>query len=152
MQLIVMRHGEAGHHPVDTQRALTGRGLAAVQETMRELQARGVNPSRVWSSPYLRARQTADVVSEMSGVPVEHHNTLIPDGDPDALRESLETIASEPSVMLVSHMPFVNALTGLFLEGRLGGYPYDTAQARILDMEYPGWSGAILRADVLGGA
>ena len=143
MQLTIMRHGEAGHHPVDTQRALTGQGLAQVQETARQLRAQGVRPVRIWSSPYLRARQTAYVVSEILEAPVEHHNTLTPDSDPDALRESLETVASETGIMLVSHMPFVNGLTGLFLEGKLGGYPYDTAQARVLEMEYPAWGVAI---------
>lgn len=137
MQLIIMRHGEAGSHSIDTQRALTMRGVEQAQQVAGELRNSGIRPSAIWSSPYVRARQTANVVTETLGVPTFTQNTLTPDSDPRAVLGSLQAEADFDTLMLVSHMPFVEMLTGLLLDGRTAGYPYSTGQARILELTYP---------------
>ena len=139
MQLIIMRHGEAGSHPIDSQRALTLRGVEQVQQATHELIKADIRPAAIWTSPYLRARQTASVVSETLSAPILTENALTPDSDPRALLSVLEKQTTTSPLMVVSHMPFVETLTGVLIEDNpRARYPYATAQIRVLELTWPG--------------
>ena len=138
MQLIIMRHGEAGSHSIDSQRELTLRGIEEVQKSAHELFKFNIQPAAIWASPYLRARQTASVASEILSAPILTQNDLTPDSSPKALLKALEGHTATSPLMLVSHMPFVAALTALLVDDNpLAQYPFATAQVRILDLSWP---------------
>ena len=70
MQLLIMRHGEAGWHTLDQERELTEAGRLGVAEVAARIAESPWRPKLVWSSPYVRARQTAAIVSEILNCPV----------------------------------------------------------------------------------
>ncbi|WP_097461268.1 phosphohistidine phosphatase SixA [Mangrovitalea sediminis] len=139
MQLIIMRHGEAGWHSDDRQRALTDAGRIRAELVARQISAsEDWRPAQLWCSPLVRARQTADIVGRVLGLVAEERSFLTPDDDPAQCLDMLQVLGEEATVMLVSHMPFVGALTTLLVEGHRRGIPFGTAQAVRLVMPVAG--------------
>ncbi len=106
--LYLIRHAEA--EPAgpggDRDRALTAQGrhrFAALLESARAEMA----VSRVVTSPYLRARQTAQLVAEAFGVPVEEELALA-SGESEA--SSVLALARRlgPGCALVGHNPEIS--------------------------------------------
>ncbi len=148
MQLIVMRHGEAGWHTLDQQRELTERGRLATAEVAAQIAESPWRPSLIWSSPYTRARQTAAIVAEILNCPIEEKAFITPDDDPGACLDALLETKTTP-LMLVSHMPFVGSLSTLLVDGHRRGIPFMTSQAVLLDMPVVGPGCADLKAQFL---
>jgi phosphohistidine phosphatase len=148
VQLIIMRHGEAGYHSLDRQRELTEYGRQAVAEVAAQIAESPWRPRTLWCSPLVRARQTAAIASEILNCPVYEKEFITPDDDPgkclDAVLES-----SESQLMIVSHMPLVGSLATLFVDGHRQGIPLMTAQAIVLDMPVAGPGCADLKAQFL---
>jgi phosphohistidine phosphatase len=148
VQLIIMRHGEAGYHSLDGQRELTEYGRQAVAEVAAQIAESPWRPRTLWCSPLVRARQTAAIASEILNCPVYEKEFITPDDDPgkclDAVLES-----SESQLMIVSHMPLVGSLATLFVDGHRQGIPLMTAQAVVLDMPVAGPGCADLKAQFL---
>lgn len=143
-----MRHGEASWHTLDQKRELTETGRLAVADVAHKIAASPWRPDLLWSSPLVRARQTAAIVSEILNCPVEEKLFITPDDDPGGcLDRLLET--DEHNLMIVSHMPFVGALATLLVDGHRMGIPFMTAQAALLDMPIVGPGCADLRAQFL---
>ncbi|MDV2079885.1 SixA phosphatase family protein [Marinobacter xestospongiae] len=148
MNLLIMRHGEAGWHTLDQQRELTEAGRLATAAVARKLADSPWRPSEIWSSPLVRAHQTATIVSEILNCPVIEKPFITPDDDPGECLDEL--IRSAPNaLMLVSHMPFVGALSTLLVDGHRHGIPFMTSQAVMLDMPIAGPGCADLRAQFL---
>ncbi|MFV8570975.1 phosphohistidine phosphatase SixA [Marinobacter sp. SBS5] len=148
MQLIIMRHGEAGRHSLDHERELTEVGRKQAANVAEKIAKSDCKPKIIWCSPYIRARQTAAIVAEILGVRVHEKSFITPDDDPgrclDALLENKES-----PLMLVSHMPLVGSLTTLLSDGHRNGMPFMTAQAVVLDMPVVGPDCATLKTQFL---
>ncbi|MDX1588835.1 MAG: histidine phosphatase family protein [Oleiphilaceae bacterium] len=148
MHLIVMRHGEAGMHAVDAQRPLTPPGRKDVARVAEAIAAGAPAPEALWHSPYRRARESADIVARLlrqSGspnLPMVMDESLTPEQDPMPVIRRLQSQPSDSTLMLVSHMPLVNVLCGLLVDGRAGGYPFATSQALVLETDYPAMASA----------
>ncbi len=117
-----MRHGEAGWQGnSDMDRTLTDAGVdkvcANVEKRRNELQGL----TRILTSPYLRARQTADLMAKTIGYEDEliQVDWLVPDAAPQTAIDGLAAMdfKNEHSVALCSHQPlssaFVEALCGI---------------------------------------
>jgi phosphohistidine phosphatase SixA len=68
MQLILQRHGEPQppHEDVDdSDRSLTRRGRRQAARSAQALVASKIVPTIIWTSPYLRTTQTAEVMAKM---------------------------------------------------------------------------------------
>jgi phosphohistidine phosphatase len=68
MFVYIARHAWAGERgdprwPDDSQRPLTPEGIARYDEVVKQLVARGFEPARIATSPYVRCRQTADIIA-----------------------------------------------------------------------------------------
>lgn len=129
-----MRHGQASWSaPSDSLRPLTGTGREEVRNTVEQLKGEGID--RIIASPYLRARQTADIASDILGVSVQTVNGITPDDSPV---EAIEQLPEQGNVLVVSHMPLVSALTALLCDGvPFGGPGFGTANAAVLSLETP---------------
>ncbi len=134
MQLVIMRHGEAGWHADDRQRTLTPTGREGVTSTARQLLEFGWQPDRLWCSTLVRADQTAQIAGALLGLAPESQSFLSPDEDPALCIDALQQLDEACSIMVVSHMPLVGRLTGLLVEGSGRGSPFLTAQAVCLEM------------------
>lgn len=137
MRLWLLRHGEAQRFaPQDALRALTEQGRREVLESTAQLRGRPLEA--ILASPYVRARQTAELVAETLGYPgvVEIQAWLTPDSDPaDALSQLFRR--PEGELLVVTHQPFVGALAGLLLHGhRQSPLPMRTAALVGLEGDY----------------
>ncbi|GGE73214.1 phosphohistidine phosphatase SixA [Streptosporangium jomthongense] len=148
MQLLIMRHGEAGWHALDQERTLTDAGRHQVAECAAQIAASPWRPRQIWSSPYVRARQTAAIVSEILNCPIEEKSFITPEDDPGVCLEALLENTCSP-LMLVSHMPLVGSLSTLLVDGHRRGIPFMTSQAVVLDMPVVGPGCADLKAQFL---
>lgn len=120
VNLVIMRHGEA--EPLssqDSQRQLTARGQHEVSQMALWLQQHYAAFDWIWASPYLRTRQTAELMlakqqpfSQFEIVP-----ELVPEGDATLFKSYFDArISTQPDarVLLVSHMPLVSFLVEAF--------------------------------------
>jgi phosphohistidine phosphatase len=120
INLVIMRHGEA--EPLssqDSQRQLTVRGQHEVNQMAIWLQQHYAAFDSVWTSPYLRTRQTAELMlakqapfSQLEIVP-----ELVPDGDAGIFKAYFDARISEKPdarVLVISHMPLVSFLVAAF--------------------------------------
>jgi phosphohistidine phosphatase len=123
MRVILIRHGPAARRdarrwPDDARRPLTSRGMERTGQAMRGL-ARLVKPTRILSSPLIRALQTAEIARKAfaSAAPVESVAPLAPG---IAYREMVELLARfKPSetVALVGHEPDLGKLASVLVFG-----------------------------------
>lgn len=148
MNLLIMRHGEAGWHTLDQQRELTEAGRQATANVASKLADSPWRPAVIWSSPLVRAHQTAAIVAEILNCPIVEKTFITPDDDPGVCLDKLMAENAE-SLMIVSHMPFVGALSTLLVDGHRHGIPFMTSQAAMLDMPIVGPGCADLRAQFL---
>ena len=134
MKLIIMRHGQAAWSATtDAERPLTPEGRDQVLRTAEQLKPLSVD--LVLASPYLRARQTGNIVSEILGCQLDTLDSITPDGHPPSVMNDLP---ESGTILLASHMPLVSRLTGLLCDGSMGsGPPFPTAGAAILEMDFP---------------
>ena len=117
MLLYVVRHAIAfprTHHdcPPDPERPLTEKGRRRMEEATAGLARLEVAPDRIITSPYVRARETAELVSLGLGFPlveVEEDESLEPDQDPLVLLAELGR--SPPrSTLVCGHAPHLDRL------------------------------------------
>lgn len=141
-----MRHAEAGVASHDAERALTARGLEQARETAAWLSqqlavttAVTASSLQVFSSPYLRARQTGSIVAEVLQQPLLALSHVTPDDDARRALAAIEEAATADCVIVVTHMPLVATLSQWLEEGVLStGRGFMLAEARVLEMEIPG--------------
>src|SRR5262245_3120798 len=114
MILYIVRHAWAFEHgdprwPDDSQRPLEKEGAERMAEVAKQLVERGFAPARIATSPYLRCRQTADILAEHTpgGPPIEELDALRPGSDLAALIAWSRDPAESGDVCWVGHMPDV---------------------------------------------
>ncbi len=119
MKIYIMRHGNAG--PVgeggvtrDEDRPLTDHGRSEVALMARVLQQLGADPGLILSSPLVRARQTAEIVSEHFGsrVGVTSAVDLAPGGSLAGVLAQILRAGRPAETLIVGHMPGVGMLAG----------------------------------------
>jgi phosphohistidine phosphatase len=139
VEIWILRHDEAAPAGAsgDGARRLTPAGEAHAAALGRDLAARGLRAARILSSPLVRARRTAEIVS--GGVEVELENRLSPGGDAEAA--AADALAEGPHpVLLVGHNPdleiLVHALTGTAVPMGKGAFvriERDGARGRVVE-------------------
>jgi phosphohistidine phosphatase len=116
MKFYLVRHGAALPEGEDAARRLSPRGREAVRALGQFLQRSGaVQAERILHSPLARARETAELLGEALGLPLQESNGLRPEDSPFATAERLER--SEASLMLVGHDPHLSSLAALLVSG-----------------------------------
>ena len=136
MDLWLLRHAAAEDvAPTgrDEERALTAEGTARAKAVARGLARMAPTIEVVLSSPYRRARETAEAAARALGVEgVVEFSALEPGR---AASEVARQLAASPwkRVLLVGHEPLLGSIVGLFVFGDEGrGVPLRKAQlARI---------------------
>lgn len=118
MKIYVMRHGEVAHNNGDSERLLTGYGQASVARLGQFCARDLVNCEMIWHSPLKRAVQTAQIMQNQLGFdgPMLEHGDLKPESDVDVLTTLVQE--ERKSLLLVSHLPFVDKFVSHLLTGR----------------------------------
>jgi phosphohistidine phosphatase len=148
MFLYIMRHGPAEDRAAsgrDFDRALTAAGrevvaraALALHEARRPLTGR---PWRLLTSPFRRARETAEIVAAAASSPLDvevHEDLAAGAGMPLALVREL--VAAGEDALLIGHQPTVEELTReLIHPARMPpGAGFRTASVVILERATPG--------------
>lgn len=120
MDVWLLRHAEAQERAPsgrDEDRELTPGGLAAATAVGRGLAALSPPIAIILTSPYSRARLTAEACSNALGLESPHpFAALLPGTDPSRAADELAR-GGWPSVLAVGHQPLLGALVGLFVFG-----------------------------------
>ena len=125
MNLYLLRHGlavEPGSpgYARDADRPLLPKGERKLRKTARALVALGLRFDMIFSSPYLRARQTAAIVAEPFELQskIEFVDALTPGSSPRSTVEMLRHAGrSLENVLLVGHEPHLSSLISLLVGG-----------------------------------
>src|SRR4051812_13399245 len=127
-QLWLLRHGEAEPHDTradDAERALTDRGRDQARAAGRALTALGVEVHLAFTSPRVRARDTARLVCAELGVEPLEHACLSEGFDRDDAMALMATAGPDQRVLVVGHEPdfsqVVHDLTGARIHLKKGG-------------------------------
>jgi phosphohistidine phosphatase len=139
MDLWMLRHAEAEERAAsgqDEDRGLTAAGLAQAKAVARGVAVLAPAIKVILTSPYLRARQTAEPAAQALGLSgIRPSRALGPGSDPEAILSELEE-AGEESVLLVGHAPHLGRLLGRLVTGsREGDIPMSKAGAACVSFE-----------------
>ncbi|MEZ5403738.1 MAG: phosphohistidine phosphatase SixA [Bryobacteraceae bacterium] len=118
MQVYLLRHGIAEDPKPgqpDRERALTAEGRRKLRSVLKAAKAGEVAPEIVVTSPYVRARQTADIARELLGGELVESAALAPHSRPEAAWDELRTYRGSTQVLLVGHEPLFSQLTAYLL-------------------------------------
>jgi phosphohistidine phosphatase len=123
MDLFLLRHAIAEQrdptkYPDDALRPLTEKGIKRMRRVAEGFLAAGLTFDVIYTSPYTRARQTADIVADVFGLRkvLRETDTLAVDGDPEALIADLKKVDAT-SILLVGHEPYLSELISHLLVG-----------------------------------
>ncbi len=146
--LYIVRHGEAEPMTkVDELRELTEHGRWEAKRTGLWLKTQVTHFDYVYSSPYIRAQQTKDILLSL-GVETSFEqviDSLTPEGDAKqvtdyVLANTEQKQQNEINILCVSHMPLVS-----YLIGELTGYTPIMATAGVakIKLDLDKWSGLL---------
>ena len=139
-ELYLVRHAIAaergGDWPDDDKRPLTARGVARFKESVAGLVRLGVAVDEIFTSPLIRAKQTADLLA--SGLPgkpsVKVLEALSPGHAPGSALAQLAKAARRRRIALVGHEPGLGELTA-HLIGAGRALPFKKGGACRIDVE-----------------
>jgi phosphohistidine phosphatase len=118
--LLVVRHAIAAERgddwPDDDLRPLTERGVSRFQMALRGLDWVGIEIDEVWTSPLVRARQTAEMLAAvLGGPPVRALDALAPGHAPEAVAAALDRATRRQRLAVVGHEPGLGELVAWLL-------------------------------------
>ena len=143
MKLCLVRHGIAVPSETpglisDAARELTVEELEKMRRNARALRRLGIRPDAIWTSPFIRSRQTAEILAENLEpvVAVEVVRALEPSGHFEELLARLEKRSMGDTVMLVGHEPSLGELACFLIGGpRNVAIPFKKGGAACIEME-----------------
>jgi phosphohistidine phosphatase len=115
-ELYIVRHAIAAERgsewPDDTKRPLTERGISRFKEVVKGLRRLDITVDEVFTSPLVRARQTAEILATgLEGkAPVKVLDALAPGHTPASVMTQLARVAKRRRVALVGHEPDLGEL------------------------------------------
>lgn len=118
MQLYVVRHGiaidrEDPKSPADPERYLTPEGIEKTKDVAKAIAALHISPDALVSSPYVRARQTAEIFAAALDYPkqkIRQTEALLPGAEPSMFFRELTKDKDSATVLCFGHAPHVDDL------------------------------------------
>ena len=125
MNLYLLRHGiaverKSAGHDEDRDRPLTVEGEEKIRRIARAMRELELSFDLILSSPYLRARQTAEIVADAFEIRkrLEFCDHLVVGGDAKELIRHLKEVRSLPeTILLVGHEPYLGRLVSWLIGG-----------------------------------
>lgn len=115
MRLYFMRHGDAVNMAdSDHARPLSKAGIQETRAMGALLARMGIQPAHIYTSPRMRAQETAQIVADLLHLPVETREELNFDFDLAALGRLIEGMPEDTELFFVGHNPSMSdVLRGL---------------------------------------
>lgn len=118
MNLYIIRHAIAEEESTsgeDSDRPLSGKGSKKMRQIAKGLRTLAVEFDLILSSPYVRAKETAEIVADVFKMKrkIEYSDNLIPMGNPDLLIAEINEKYSVDSLAIVGHEPYLTTLISL---------------------------------------
>jgi phosphohistidine phosphatase len=125
MNIYLLRHGiavERGSPEFenDSERPLTREGKKQLRKTSRALKRMNLDFDLILSSPFARAKQTAETVAGELKLKrrLKFSDELQPDGNAKKLIQQLNELKPPPeNLLLVGHEPYLSSLISLLISG-----------------------------------
>lgn len=114
VKLYIMRHGDAKKSEPFP---LSKRGRRESKKIADALSDAGVKPDEIFCSGELRAKETADIVSERLGLTYSEAWGLDPEDEPHEWLEKIGMEEGNREIMLIGHLPNLSGLISLLLVG-----------------------------------
>ncbi len=145
MQVLLIRHADAGDRdpalwPDDTLRPLSDRGRKQHRRVSRRLRRRGLSPTLLLSSPWLRAWQSAQLTAEHARAAAPAACPAL--AEPPDLRALSRAVGPQPPetiLGLVGHEPWLGELAALMLTGSAAGLRVDFPKSGVLGLQAAGF-------------
>lgn len=126
MNLYLLRHGKAEEknlhrYASDDERPLTEEGIRDIKSAAKGMKALKLSFDLILSSPYVRARETAEIVADI--LKLKKHlqltSLLKVEAEPNKIIRELERYHSDlEDILLVGHEPFMSRLTARLISGK----------------------------------
>ena len=121
MKIFLMRHADAlllKPDQEDYERSLSPKGKKQSKEKAQELKARKISFDAIFTSPYLRANQTADIIAKTLGIEakISPEPLLLPGCDFGDLMEIIDYYPDYENVLVVGHEPDLSSIAAQFLD------------------------------------
>jgi phosphohistidine phosphatase len=124
MELYVLRHaiavarGTPGYDD-DSQRPLTPEGEKKMRKVARGMRKIGLEFDFILSSPYVRARRTAEIVAAEFDAKdkLRFSENLISEGDPSLMIDEINGLGLA-RILIVGHEPYLSKALSVLLSGR----------------------------------
>jgi len=125
VNLYILRHGIAVERSTpgfktDAERPLTPKGKRQLRQIAAALQNLDLDFNLILSSPFLRARQTAEIIarSRRQKKRLAFSDELTPGSNPKALIQQLNELKPVPqNILLVGHEPYLSQLIRRLISG-----------------------------------
>ena len=122
MEIYVLRHGiaeeGAAGHP-DSERRLTPEGKDKLRTILAGARKAGVKPAVVLSSPYVRAKETAEIARQelkLSGA-IQETSALTPMEHAEKVWTEVRAHQDAAQLLVVGHEPLLSALIAYLIGG-----------------------------------
>ena len=140
MQFFVLRHGQAEPQQTsDEARNLTQKGRLDVAGIINNSLAELLGVEEIWSSPLVRAQQTAEIARDIlltknPSISIKTVDDVLPESDPSIFLNALQS-SSHQSILLAGHQPFVGDFLDIFCGSPRGFHPMNTASLALVEYE-----------------
>jgi phosphohistidine phosphatase len=120
VQVFLVRHADAVAETVevrDPYRNLSATGRTQARALGDRMRWHDCTPTHVWTSPLVRAVQTAELVAigMQCELVIESRPELAPDGSPRDVVTTLGALPADAAVLLVGHEPSLSAIGALLV-------------------------------------
>ena len=149
MRIYLVRHATASYDaPTDEERQLTKEGYSEAELAGQSLHALGIHPDHIFSSPLIRALQTADSLAHSLHLAkkVKVLKELANDHPVSALLRVLQPYHKDSELVLVGHEPSLSEHLAAFLGlKRVEALPLGKASIACVELHgLEHWSGKLL--------
>ncbi|MGI8965389.1 MAG: phosphohistidine phosphatase SixA [Limisphaerales bacterium] len=123
MNLYILRHALAGErssrYPEDTKRPITKKGKKETRAAAKGMRKLDLKFDLILSSPFTRAKQTAEVVAEVFKFKeLRYSKHLASEANPQSLISELnKSYSSRKNILLVGHEPYLSQLISVLTSG-----------------------------------
>jgi len=138
MLLYILRHADADTEAAtDAARTLSEKGEEQAREVARFCTRHGIRPDVIFSSPLIRAQQTARPVAKEIGMEVTTADWLASGARPEGILAQLAEIRDARIVMLVGHEPDLGHLIAHLTGAERGSIHVRKASLTLIEVLLP---------------